>query len=43
MAEEGDGDPASTLKSLEETFKNVAPTLGDSLGAPVMQVMSSDG
>ena len=36
-------NPIKTLKSLEETFKTVAPTLGDSLGAFIMQVVGSDG
>jgi hypothetical protein len=43
MTEEGDEDPTATLKKIEKTFEAVTPTLGDSLGAPVMQIVTSDG
>jgi len=32
-----------TLQFLEQKFKDTAPTLGDSLGAPVMQIVTNDG
>ena len=32
-----------TLKRIETRFVEVAPTLGDSLGAPVMQIVKSTG
>ena len=41
--EEGDENPTETLQNVEKKFLETAPTLGDSLGAPVMQVVSSDG
>ena len=43
FTEEGDENPTETLQNIEKKFLEVAPTLGDSLGAPVMQVVSSDG
>lgn len=43
MTEEGDANPADTLSSIEQKFKDAAPTLGDSLGAPVMQIVTTDG
>ena len=43
MSEEGDEDPQKTLKEIEKKFEETAPTLGDSLGAPVMQVVTSEG
>lgn len=43
MAPEGDPDSEKTLKALEKRFMEVAPTLGDSLGAPIMQIMTGDG
>lgn len=33
----------ATLQFLEQKFKDTAPTLGDSLGAPVMQIVTNDG
>jgi hypothetical protein len=38
-----DPNPTGTLKSIEEAFKGVVPTLGNSLGAPVMQIMTNEG
>ena len=43
LAGEDDSNPARTLKSIEEAFKNIVPTLGNSLGAPVMQIMTNEG
>ena len=43
LAEENDPDPARTLKSMEEAFKNIIPTIGNSLGAPVMQILTNEG
>ena len=43
MTEEDDPNPAQSLQDIEETFKTVVPTLGDSLGAPIMQIVTSDG
>jgi hypothetical protein len=40
IAGDDDPNPTGTLKTIEEAFKNVAPTLGNSLGAPVMQIMT---
>ena len=42
-SEEGDENPEKTLKDIEKKFEEAAPTLGDSLGAPVMQVVTSEG
>jgi len=43
FAEEGDENPLATLQLLEQKFIDTAPTLGDSLGAPVMQIVTSEG
>ena len=43
FAEEGDENPLATLQLLEQKFIDTAPTLGDSLGAPVMQIVTSGG
>ena len=43
FAEEGDSNPTATLQILEQKFVEAAPTLGDSLGAPVMQIVTSEG
>ena len=43
LTEEGDDDPTATLQAIEQKFQDAAPTLGDSLGAPVMQVVTSSG
>ena len=43
LTEENDPNPEQSLQDIEETFKTVVPTLGDSLGAPVMQIVTSDG
>lgn len=43
MSEEGDANPTATLKAIEKKFEAIAPTLGDSLGAPVMQIVNSEG
>lgn len=43
LTEEDDPNPAQSLQDIEETFKTVVPTLGDSLGAPIMQIVTSDG
>ena len=43
LSPDGDTNPTETLKKLEEKFLETAPTLGNSLGAPVMQVVTSDG
>jgi hypothetical protein len=40
IAGDDDPNPTGTLKTIEEAFKNVAPTLGNSLGAPIMQIMT---
>ena len=43
LTEEGDENPTATLQAIEQKFQDSAPTLGDSLGAPVMQVVTSSG
>ena len=44
MAPENDSNPSRTLKTIEETFTNVIPTIGiDELGAPVMQIVDGSG
>ena len=43
LTSEGDPDPTTTLQGLEQKLKDIAPSLGDTLGAPVMQVQGSDG
>jgi uncharacterized membrane protein YdfJ with MMPL/SSD domain len=43
FAPDDDEDPMATLQFLEQKFKDTAPTLGDSLGAPVMQIVTNDG
>jgi len=43
LADEDDDDPTSYLVAIEEKFQEVVPTLGDTLGAPVMQIVKSDG
>jgi len=43
FAEDGDEDPMGTLQFLEQKFMDTAPTLGNSLGAPVMQIVTNDG
>lgn len=42
-APEDDPDPEKTLRKIETRFAEVVPTLGDSLGAPVMQIVTSSG
>lgn len=42
-AEESDEDPIATLQLIEKKFKTETPTLGNSLGAPVMQLVTSEG
>jgi len=43
MSEDGDEDPLATLAAIEKKFAMEAPNLGDSLGAPVMQIVTSEG
>lgn len=43
LASDDDPNPTSTLKSIEEVFKHIVPTLGNTLGAPVMQIMTNEG
>ena len=43
ISEEGDENPEKSLKEIENKFVEIAPTLGNSFGAPVMQVVTSDG
>ena len=43
MTEDGDENPTETLQKIETKFQETAPTLGDSLGAPVMQLITSGG
>jgi len=43
LSPEDDPNPTATLKAIEKKFEAVAPTLGDSLGAPVMQIVNSEG
>ena len=42
-APDADTDPAETLNLIEQKFREAAPTLGNSLGAPVMQIVTSEG
>jgi len=43
LAREDDPNPTRTLLSIEEAFKAIAPTLGSSLGAPLMQILTAEG
>lgn len=43
LAPEDDPNPKQTLERLEMTFKEKAPLFGDSLGAPIMQIVTSAG
>ena len=42
-AGEDDPNPTQTLKTLEEAFRSLAPTLGNTFGAPIMQIMTNEG
>ena len=43
MTEEGEENPEQALKEIEEKFQAVVPELGETLGAPIISVMSSQG
>ena len=42
-APDDDPNPEETLGSLNDKFVEVVPTLGDELGAPIMQAVSNSG
>jgi hypothetical protein len=43
LAAEDDPHPKQSLKQIETTFMQQAPLFGDSLGAPIMQIVTSNG
>ena len=43
MAEDGSVDPQKELRAVALKYEEVIPTIGDTLGAPVMSIMTQSG
>jgi len=43
MAEDGSTNPEAELRAVSLKYEEVIPTIGDTLGAPVMSIMTQSG